>query len=95
MNVKIQNLGKGNKVGLRMWKKIIQSRFYTYLCLCQITQLIACGGAIEAPVSFKDQPENYHLILNEREIAVKSISGELSVEIWQDNKRVSRLIHLL
>jgi outer membrane lipoprotein-sorting protein len=51
--------------------------------------LCGCGGRIVAPQHFKPQAKIYHTILNDRTNQVKSMSGELSVEVWESGKRVA------
>ena len=63
--------------------------FDTIFILCFCMLISACGSRIPAPQNFKAQAQIYHQKLNERAKAIKSISGELSVELWENNKRVS------
>ena len=65
--------------------KLIKS---TGLSLIIISLLLACGGIITPPQSFVAQASRYHQALNQRYKQVKSLSGELSVELWDKGKRV-------
>ena len=49
----------------------------------------ACGGSFPAPQSFSPDAARYHSVLSERAEAIKSLSGELGVEIWEGGDRVA------
>lgn len=63
--------------------KWILCGFFVSLILC------GCGGRIPAPQHFKPQAKIYHTVLNDRANRAKSISGELSVEVWENGKRIA------
>jgi outer membrane lipoprotein-sorting protein len=49
----------------------------------------ACGGQIPAPDQFKPEAARYHTALQRRSEIIKSLSGELAVELWDSGKRVA------
>ncbi len=59
-----------------------------YFALISVCFLLACGGHIPAPKGFNTDADRYHQVLNQRQEQIKSLSGELSVELWDHGKRV-------
>jgi len=59
------------------------------LTLCLALPLLAsCGGRYARPRDFSDDPARIHKALEERRTQVSALSGELSLEIWESDKRV-------
>ena len=56
---------------------------------CVISWFTACGVRFPEPPHFKADPARYHAQLQERSESIKSLSGELAVELWEDGKRVA------
>jgi hypothetical protein len=55
-----------------------------YLSSCVFSLgLSGCGSSIPKPISFIDTPTRLHQSLKKNETQVQSLSGEVSVEIWQ------------
>ena len=54
-----------------------------------ISWFTACGTRFPKPPQFRADPARYHAQLQERSEAIKSLSGELAVELWEDDKRVA------
>lgn len=74
---------------------VMRLGFYRYkptlkqICLILFVCLSAsCGGRINPPKSFIKQASRYHQVLDKRQQQIKSLSGELSVELWEKGKRV-------
>ena len=57
------------------------------LCLT-LPLLVSCGGRYARPDDFSDDPARMHKALEERRAQVSALSGELSLEIWEADKRV-------
>ena len=51
--------------------------------------LTACGTRYPQPNQFKPDADRYHTVLQKRSGAMKSLSGELAVEIWEGRKRLA------
>ncbi|MAA78868.1 MAG: hypothetical protein CL916_06375 [Deltaproteobacteria bacterium] len=87
-------MGKGLTLGENILRYPILSNSqlklikFTRLSLVIISLLFACGGIISPPKNFVAQASRYHQALNQRYKQVKSLSGELSVELWDKGKRV-------
>lgn len=50
---------------------------------------VGCGGGTPAPKTFAPDASRYHSVLDSRAQAIKSLSGELGVEVWEGSKRVA------
>ena len=51
--------------------------------------LMGCSGRFPIPSNYQPQPERYHQALTTRGEQVKSLSGELAVELWEKSDRVA------
>ena len=47
-----------------------------------------CGARVPRPATFSEDPAHLHAALARRREAVQSLSGELSLEVWEGDKRV-------
>ena len=62
--------------------------FSSLLCVGASVYCSACGGTYSRPTDFDSNPTRLHRVLKDRSLQVKSLSGELAVELWEKSERV-------
>ena len=66
-----------------------RSSFHKIILLFMLVGLgWGCGASFPKPASFKPTPDRFHKVLQTRQTQVQSLSGEVSVEIWQKKERI-------
>ena len=54
-----------------------------------VVMVTACGSRFPQPDHFKPDTSRYHRAMESRGKTIKSLSGELAVELWEGSKRVA------
>lgn len=69
-------------------KCLHQGGMLTLTLMAFLASVLGCGGKIPAPKGLISEPGPYHEALDRREAQLRSLSGELSVELWEQSKRI-------
>ena len=69
--------------------KVYGRLFEVWWVSCVVVVMTACGGRFPQPDHFKPDASRYHLAMESRGKAIKSLSGELAVDLWEGSKRVA------
>jgi len=54
-----------------------------------VVVVTACGARFPQPDHFKPDADRYHIAMESRSKIIKSLSGELAVELWEGGKRIA------